>query len=462
MQDDMLVDETHEITLEPSHSTPVTPDIRPSGLPNRKTRRPTRYQDYTDELPPPPPPIVPDIHPEDVSSQGQAGPSSAVYKTPPNQFGVFHVFDTGLPTYVPNEFHSLENLSDSPNFEVAPNTIPTGWWAGFGSSLRQLEETWFAPFLSASTFRLMKWFYGASTIKSLTELDRLVHEVLLAEDFKLEDLRTFRATKEDQRLGDGQDMSFSPADGWLQSSVNIPITAERLRHHNSAEVPQYSVPGLFYRRPLDIIKTALAEPLAQQFHLVPHHTYWTPSPDHQPERIYSEIFSSDVFIQEHKKIHSSPSEDGCQLETIIISLMFWSDSTHLTSFGDASLWPIYMFFGNLSKYVRGKPSTFSAHHLAYIPKACIILLNKLLNLKIYYPQLGDVFQDFYRRRFDKAISSTMLTNCRRELVHAIWLLLLDEDFIHAYKYGFVFDFFDGVSRRVFPRIFTYGMDYPEK
>jgi hypothetical protein len=56
----------------------------------------------------------------------------------------------------------------------------------------------------------------------------------------------------------------------------------------------------------------------------------------------------------------------------------------------------------------------------------------------------------------------MLTNCRRELVHAIWLLLLDDDFIHAYKFGFVFKFFDGVSRRVFPRIFTYGMDYPEK
>lgn len=56
----------------------------------------------------------------------------------------------------------------------------------------------------------------------------------------------------------------------------------------------------------------------------------------------------------------------------------------------------------------------------------------------------------------------MLTNSRRELMHAVWRLLLDYDFIHAYEHGFTFDFADGVTRRAFPRIFTYGMDYPEK
>ena len=53
---------------------------------------------------------------------------------------------------------------------------------------------------------------------------------------------------------------------------------------------------------------------------------------------------------------------------VILALMIWSDSTHLASFGTASLWPIYLYFGNLSKYTRAKPSSFAAHHLAYIPK----------------------------------------------------------------------------------------------
>jgi len=32
--------------------------------------------------------------------------------------------------------------------------------------------------------------------------------------------------------------------------------------------------------------------------------------------------------------------------------MLWSDSTHLASFGNASLWPIYLYIGNLSKYIH--------------------------------------------------------------------------------------------------------------
>ncbi len=48
-------------------------------------------------------------------------------------------------------------------------------------------------------------------------------------------------------------------------------------------------------------------------------------------------------------------------------------------------------------------------------------------------------------------------------MHAIWeQLLLDDDFMHAYEHGIVIKFADGISRRVFPRIFTYSADYPEK
>lgn len=367
-------------TAENSYSErPLTPETRPSGLPNRKTQRPRRYEDFTDELPPPPPPIFPELDsPPDSMLEDDPSPPSVLYTTPPNQFHVFHVFNHGPPSYSPNEVHSTEALSDSPNLMEMESGAVRNWWTGFGSSVDQLKKDWFAPFLSASSFRLMKWFYGASTTKSLTELDLLVQEVLLAEDFKTEELRTFRMTRENQRLDDWENSSqhtpFSLNDGWQSTSVEIPLGAEQFSYRNTSLIPKYSVPGLFYRRPLDVIKAALTEPAAQQFHLTPFSTYWKPSPESPPERIYSEIISSDAYIEEYEKIYSSPREGGCKLETVVISLMFWSDSTHLTSFGDASLWPIYMFFGNLSKYTRGKPSTFSAHHLAYIPKVCIPLV----------------------------------------------------------------------------------------
>jgi len=53
-------------------------------------------------------------------------------------------------------------------------------------------------------------------------------------------------------------------------------------------------------------------------------------------------------------------------------------------------------------------------------------------------------------------------HCCRELIHAVWNLLLDDAFIYAFKYGMVIKCANGVERRVYPRFFTYSADYPEK
>jgi hypothetical protein len=47
-------------------------------------------------------------------------------------------------------------------------------------------------------------------------------------------------------------------------------------------------------------------------------------------------------------------------------------------------------------------------------------------------------------------------------MHEIWRSLLDDEFVHAYEHGIVLRCADGVQRRVYPRIFTYSADYPEK
>ena len=56
----------------------------------------------------------------------------------------------------------------------------------------------------------------------------------------------------------------------------------------------------------------------------------------------------------------------------------------------------------------------------------------------------------------------MLTHLRRELAHAVWLLLMDDDFMHAYIHGFLFRLVDGILRILFPLFLTYSADYPEK
>ena len=74
------------------------------------------------------------------------------------------------------------------------------------------------------------------------------------------------------------------------------------------------------------------------------------------------------------------------------------------------------------------------------------------------------FQDFAASFCHKwnTQKKDILTHCRRELIHSVWKFLLNDDFVHAYKYGMVIKCADGIECRVYPRFFTYSADYPEK
>jgi len=60
------------------------------------------------------------------------------------------------------------------------------------------------------------------------------------------------------------------------------------------------------------------------------------------------------------------------------------------------------------------------------------------------------------------VTAMVLTHCKRDLMHAIWSQLLDDEFMEAYIHGMLVECVDGTVRRFFPRIFTYSADYPEK
>lgn len=78
-------------------------------------------------------------------------------------------------------------------------------------------------------------------------------------------------------------------------------------------------------------------------------------------------------------------------------------------------------------------------------------------------QIPDSLEDHLATFIPKSTHrSQMLTHCRRELVHEVWRVLLDDEFIKAYEHGIVLNCADGILRRVYPRIFTLSADYKEK
>ena len=76
------------------------------------------------------------------------------------------------------------------------------------------------------------------------------------------------------------------------------------------------------------------------------------------------------MMELYQEIHSLPRKPGDDLKCVVAPLTLWSDATQLANFGDASLWPIYLYFGNQSKYTRCLPTASACHHVAYIPTVC--------------------------------------------------------------------------------------------
>lgn len=371
-----------ESSLPPRESSPLPREpsplpVCPSGRPLRRTRLPARYRD---DLPPQPPPIAPRVSPpppspiiDEVVAEAIVQPAIPSYETYPDEYGTYRSYPGGQPSFTPDDRHTLHTVSDSSNFTKDPESEEKRpWWSTFSS---QQPKNPLGPFLNATIYRLMSWFYSGSGKKSLSDLDNLVHEVILQDDFKKEDLEGFRASTEAIRMDNwvDEDPHFSAKDGWIESSVQISVPADRVRHDSEDAAPKFEVPGLFYRKPLEVIKAAFQEQAAKYFHIHGFKQFWQATPDSQPERLYSEMYTSDAFLEEEAKIRAQPQTIGCQLETVVASIMLWSDSTHLTNFGTALLWPAYMYIGNQTKYTRAKPSAFAAHHFAYFPKVSIYL-----------------------------------------------------------------------------------------
>lgn len=308
------------------------------------------------------------------------------YHTEPDSYGVFRKYSQGKPSITPDEHYSLMDVVESPYLALDPSDSQPRTTPHFASPLQKFcsvdgtSAVNYSPFRNMSIFRIMTWFYDSSGVKSLSELNSLVKHVILAPDFKTEDFIGFDAKKENKVMDSYQCSSteespFAFDDSWIKGSVEIPLPCDGVQQ-SEAEAPRFVV-EVHYRKLLDVIKAALSEPSAEQFHTFPFKAFWQPgpSPDEAEERIYSEIYTGDRWNEEYaKKFVVNQQGPHRDLEAVLVALMVWSDATLLAQFGNTQLWPIYLYIGNQSKYSRAKPSSFAAHHVAYMPKVCFFSL----------------------------------------------------------------------------------------
>lgn len=288
------------------------------------------------------------------------GPSWAPTRTASNAFGLIREYYGPLPLQDPEDEVPLAELVDNALLVQHTETRP-----------QRSRGILIAPYPSMSTYLLGRWYWNGHATKSEEDRDDLIKNCLLHKDFRPEELRGVNWKKIDCALATGKGSEnevWGSRDGWKHADIpiKVPFGKELLSK-------EFIVRGLAYRPLEEVIEAVCSSELSAGFHYSPYQLLWQPPRTREGclppiERIYGELYSSRAFLEEDARLQASPREPDCNLPRAVIARMPWSDSTHLAEYGNASLWPIYLLFGNQSKYARGRPSSNACHHVAYIPK----------------------------------------------------------------------------------------------
>ncbi|KAF5342945.1 hypothetical protein D9758_014964 [Tetrapyrgos nigripes] len=306
--------------------------------PRRTVRIPGHFADFnynearniTQLVPQPDPEAVVDLEvasaasntPAPLPSLPSASFAPTQHTTELDQFHVFCIYQT-LPGRYPNISES-DGLGDAPTFSVADEA--NQYLANAHLKLAQEEDSgeeeengtdWFAPFENPSAFRLSNWYTEANGNLSLAHVDRLVANVL-KKDFDVADLDNFHAAKEIGRLDqpkNGDTNSIFSSHVWSESFVNI-----RLPHAGSIggeeNTPTLEIKGIHRRSFVEVIRTAFIDVGFLKFSLSGFQEFWRPTPDSSPDRLYSEVFTADEYLEtEHELFkqqqdHLSSSSDS--------------------------------------------------------------------------------------------------------------------------------------------------------
>lgn len=345
--DPSAVGEPMVIDQPPYHPGPT--ELRPK----RNRRLPARYRD---EVPRTAPPALVSV------SEPEPEPASHLPR-------VLLIVRDGLKTIL-GSFGLWRNYDHRPSYDpdsVVPDddlAKPAPDYTSDFSRPSHPGPPW--PYRNMSVYRFMTWLNTGSKLKSEGEVQRLVDEVLHADDFNLSDLRPLSVRREN-RLLDSSEKTLPLLDGFKKASISIEVPSG----DKEVAPTKFTIPGLRYRTLTSVIQNAFQHPLAHHYHFSPFKLFHKPPGSAESKRIYSEVYNSDTFIKEHDRIQRHgelpPDDPHCKREKVVAALMFWSDSTLLAQFGTAKLWPIYLMLGNLSKYIRAKMDSGACHHMAYIP-----------------------------------------------------------------------------------------------
>lgn len=347
------------------------------SLAERRSRRqvqlPKRFRDFVPNALPELPPVLP---PPDSSTNDLIADNIAAQsfiESPRNAFGLFRRYSGNrLPTHDPEEHIDLLSLTNT--IALSAETFVGDKRSQPDLGLPMHED--YGPYPNRNSFLLGAWYHEDGAQKSQNSFRKLI-DIVGSPTFRPEDVRDTKWSHLHRVLGQNEfdiettkeeskeEWEWTDKDaGWIRTDVSINVPFNRGMTHPG--VHQFVVKDFYHRSLVSVIREKLANSRDDaQFHYEPYELHWKPNAGAPDVRVQGELYTSPVFLAAHKKLQDGPGEPGCTLPRVVVAMMFSSDATHLTSFGSAKLWPCYLYFGNESKYRRGKPTANLCNHVAY-------------------------------------------------------------------------------------------------
>ena len=271
-------------------------------------------------------------------------------------------YTDSVPRHDPEDPYSVENT-------CLPRKISDG---APGESSNLLPSNSYYPYPNECAMRIGDWYWNQGAQKSRDSFKELL-DIIGDPTFSPSAISQTRWGAINEELGwnhfDGNlPQWLGEDDGWKCSPVTISVPFHSRAKHPGCK--DYTVQGFYHRSLVSIVREKISDPThAAFFHYEPYELRWHPPHRDDDMKIHGELFNSAAFLEAHQQLQDSP-EPGCDLPCVIAALMFWSNSTHLTQFGSAKLWPLYVFFRNESKYRRCQPSNNTCSHAAYFQVVC--------------------------------------------------------------------------------------------
>ncbi|KIM55154.1 hypothetical protein SCLCIDRAFT_30579 [Scleroderma citrinum Foug A] len=124
----------------------------------------------------------------------------------------------------------------------------------------------------------MSWQLTGNDQKSSAETTRLVHDVLLANDLKLEDLSGFNAKTAIKKMDKSEaalphTVDAREWDGWkMEVDVDIEVPSHEKCSEGNGRT--FTVHGLTYRPLVSVIWAAFTDTISKWFHFTPFRRIW--------------------------------------------------------------------------------------------------------------------------------------------------------------------------------------------